>query len=144
MPSKGTVSFTVAKKGCDYTGILKDNPDIHRKLNERIIKDTTPYVPVDTGALRGSTSIYKNNRVAWREPYAHYQYTGVIYRPNYYSYASMHWWSPPGEGTKHSTKDKLRYHGGGGDHWFEAAKKDHMQDWTSYVKRLYNKKLKGK
>lgn len=41
-----------------------------------------PYVPFDTGTLRNTVRI-RPGEIEHTEPYAHYQYAGEVYGPNY-------------------------------------------------------------
>lgn len=143
MSKKGTLS--VKAKNCDFGGMLKENPEIHRKLNEKIVEDTMPYVPVEKGYLRKHVSVWRDNRIVWVSPYAHYQYTGIVYERNIpitKKGVVIGWYSPKDK-KKTPTERRLRYHGGGGDHWFEESKAVHMQEWLEYVRDLYMKKKKG-
>ena len=70
-----------------------DDEAIVGKLN-KLIDDTTmlqvhnefarmcdPYVPMDTGTLAQTTEITSEG-VRYTQPYAHYQYEGLVYGPN--------------------------------------------------------------
>lgn len=52
--------------------------EAHRLLGEQCNK----YVPKKSGALRASMKAYPQS-VRWETPYAHYQYMGEVYEPNY-------------------------------------------------------------
>jgi hypothetical protein len=57
-----------------------------------------PYVPMKSGALSQTIEITPDG-VRYTQPYAHYQYIGEVYGPNYHSinkYGEGYWWSAPG------------------------------------------------
>lgn len=69
----------------------------------------TPYVPMDEGILSQSLEITKDY-VRYTQPYAHYQYMGEIYGPNFPGWedsATPGWRSPKGKGSKHPTGREL-------------------------------------
>lgn len=68
-----------------------------------------PYVPFDTGTLANSVTITPGC-IEHTAPYAHYQYTGEVYGPNYPITESgrvVGYYSPP---RKHPTGRTLQYH----------------------------------
>lgn len=84
----------------------------HLSENAKVFMD--PYVPADNFVLAQNTSIYVENGVGiveYKSPYAHYQYHGVAYGPNYPIMDGSEitgWYSPPhktptGKKLKHST-----------------------------------------
>ena len=50
--------------------------------NARLAKYCEPYVPMQTGLLVGSARITPE-AVTYPGPYAHYQYEGIVYGPNF-------------------------------------------------------------
>lgn len=69
-----------------------------------------PYVPKETGALR-DTVIIRPKEIEHTAPYAHYQYTGEVYGPNYPIYQNgIHtgFYSTPNR-KKKPTGKKLKY-----------------------------------
>ena len=114
-------------------------------LNQQIVKDCEPHIPLQQGALRNSVSFPEGasgHLIQWGNkftPYAHYQYMGEVYGPNIPIKDAegniTGWWSPPGE-SKHPTGRKLQYHEPGtGAKWFELAKAEHLPEWKELVKR---------
>lgn len=98
-----------------------DNDLINQKI-ENLIDDTVmleihnlfakmcdPYVPMDEGVLAQSTEITADG-VHYTQPYAHYQYTGIVYGPNSIGYeygGTPGWRSPVGKGSKYPTEREL-------------------------------------
>lgn len=73
------------------------------------------YVPMDTGRLRLSARA-DSETVSWRTPYAHYQFMGVVYGPNFLvkdrrGYI-LGWRSPRGVGSKSPTGRSLGWYYG--------------------------------
>lgn len=69
-----------------------------------------PYVPFESGALR-DTVIIRPKEIEHTAPYAHYQYTGQVYGPNYPIYQNgVHtgFYSPPNR-KKKPTGKSLKY-----------------------------------
>ena len=68
------------------------------------------YVPFESGALRDSVTITPKT-ITHNAPYAHYQYTGDVYGPNYpitQNGVRVGYYSPPNR-PKHPTGGKLKY-----------------------------------
>lgn len=127
--------------------------EAQKKLNERILADCTPLVPMDTGALRRSGCFPDGPYGNWIEwgrglkPYARYQYFGEVYGPNHpitKNGTIVGWFSKgkrrpmgrelgvPGEwkGWRfgYTTADTKH-------HWFDEARDRHMNEWTELVRR---------
>ena len=69
-----------------------------------------PYVPFESGALRDSVTIAPKT-ITHNAPYAHYQYTGDVYGPNYpitQNGVRVGFFSPPNR-PKHPTGKRLKY-----------------------------------
>lgn len=118
-------------------------------LNLQVAADCDPYIPFQQGALRNSVTYPEGvygGEIQWGGeevgvPYAHLQYVGEVYGPNYPKKDSngniIGWYSPP---KKHPMGRPLQYHTEGtGDHWFEKAKEQHKDDWLRLVKRTAGK-----
>ena len=70
----------------------------------------SPYVPFESGALRDSVTIAPKT-ITHNAPYAHYQYTGDVYGPNYpitQNGVRVGFFSPPNR-PKHPTGKRLKY-----------------------------------
>lgn len=69
-----------------------------------------PYVPFESGALRDSVTIAPKT-ITHNAPYAHYQYTGEVYGPNYpitQNGVRVGYFSTPNR-PKHPTGKRLKY-----------------------------------
>ena len=69
-----------------------------------------PYVPFESGALRDSVTI-EPKTITHNAPYAHYQYTGDVYGPNYpitQNGVRVGYYSPPNR-PKSRTGERLKY-----------------------------------
>ncbi|MCD8383271.1 MAG: minor capsid protein [Clostridiales bacterium] len=131
----GGVDIDIDTKRLD--GNLKE---AQKLLNLQVAADCEPLVPFRQGGLRGSVR-YPNGIyggvLEYDSPYAHYQYTGVVYGPNLPQYDEagnlVGWRSPP---KKYPTQRKLQYHHRGtGGAWFETAKRLHKKRWLRLVQR---------
>ena len=120
--------------------ILTD--DVKLYANTRLHAYCDPYVPMDSGILSQNVEITKDY-VHYKSPYAHYQYEGKEYGPNYPITEGGEvtgWYSPP---QKHPTGRALNYstdkHPLATDHWERAmavAKGQQLaDDITAYLKR---------
>lgn len=79
---------------------------------DRILTDCTEYVPMETGALRGSGTVEDGGEVvAWTEEYA-----GYVYNMD-----GAHFTTP-----------------GTGGHWFETAKQSHIGEWVQVVEEAFS------
>lgn len=96
-----------------------------------------PYVPAQNLILAQNVRVYVdtdgNGTIHYTSPYAHYQYEGVVYGPNYpitnKDGEVEGYFSPP---HKTNTGRKLKYskfrHPLATDHWDRAMLKDRKQD----------------
>lgn len=128
--------------------------EIHRLLGEFC----EPYIPKKTGGLRASMKAYPGS-VKWETPYAHYQYTGVVYEPNYRIMKGgtiVGWHTPAGTKKKKTTRElgipgewmgwKFGYsEPGTSHHWFDKAmagrgKNSYSIAVTKLLKKLASKK----
>lgn len=110
----------------------------------QIAADCDPLIPFRGGALRGSLrypeGIY-GGEIEWNTPYAHYQYEGEVYGPNIPIRDAegniVGYFSPP---SKEPTGRHLTYQQPGTtDHWFEAAKAMHKNEWITLVQGALGK-----
>lgn len=99
-------------------------------LDNAVLKDSTPYVPMRTGALY-KTGILGTTPgegvVQWIAPYAHYLYKGkVVVGPKY--------------GPKYATNKDLNIskseHPNAQPFWFEAAKAQNKPVWVRGAQRI--------
>lgn len=102
-----------------------------------------PYVPARNLVLAQNVSIYTEDDqgiVEYRSPYAHYQYKGIVYGPNYpvkEGGVIVGWKSPP---RKTPTDRKLEYskfrHPLATSHWDKAMVTARGDDLTAAVQRF--------
>lgn len=120
----------------DTSRIDRNIREAQKKLNEDVLRDTTPYVPKGgTGYLRGSGHIPDpyGGEVVWDANYAHYIYMGELYLA-----ANGSSWAKQYEKKFPSGKPldiKKPYE----DHFFEAAKRDHFDEWLADVRKEIDK-----
>ena len=128
----------------DFSGPIDRISAAQKALNLQIVADSTPYIPFQQGALRSAVSYpdgVDGGEIQWGGgavgvPYAHYQYMGTVYGPNYPQKDAagniIGWASPP---KKYPTQRNLQYHTPGTTaQWVEAAKAKHLPDWEKIVK----------
>lgn len=111
---------------------------VHTRLHDYM----SPFVPMDAGALDQTVDITPEY-VHYKSPYAHYQWQGEVYGPNYPIYENgvlTGFYSPP---TKHPTGKKMDYskdqHPLATSHWEKAmmaSKGDEFcKDIEDYLRR---------
>lgn len=106
-----------------------------------------PYVPANNLILAQNVRTYVEDGagiVEYQSPYAHYQYEGEVYGPNYPIYENGEiagWYSP---GHKQATGKSIHYstfrHPLATDHWDKAMMTARKGD----LARAYERYLKGK
>ena len=57
---------------------LNDNEEVKTLVHNVFAKELNPYVPMQTGIL-AQTPIITDKGVTYVQPYAHYQYTGIVW-----------------------------------------------------------------
>lgn len=128
----------------DTSRIDRNIKEAQKLLNEQVVADCDPLIPFQQGALRNSVNYPQGvygTEIEWNTPYAHLQYTGIVYGPNIPIKDSegniTGWYSPP---KKHSTGRPITYHTPGtGKEWFETAKQRHAADWLRLVRETAGK-----
>lgn len=90
---------------------MLNDPKVLIEVNKFIGKAITPFVPKKTGALRNSIRINPKS-ISWggrNFQYAHYQYMGIVYGPNFPGAinGSPAWKSSKGKGSKYPTGREL-------------------------------------
>ena len=128
---------------------LEPGGRVQRIIDQKIIDFCQPYVPASPNrtlefSAQVSTEI-GSGMVVWNTPYAHYQYTGVVYGPNIPVIEDgvlMGWFSPPGR-PKHPTGRELTYDKSqnpqAGPYWFERMKADRLNDILEEARRAVTK-----
>lgn len=108
-----------------------------KKLDEDVLKDTTPYVSKGgTGYLRGSGHVVPGGgEVVWEGPYAHFQYVGYVRTDE-----NGRVWVGENEQKPILTDRPLKYQQPGAEkEFFEAAKRDHKEEWISDARKEVGK-----
>lgn len=112
--------------------------EAQKKLNEDVLRDTTPYVPKGgTGYLRGSGQIPDpyGGEVVWGANYAHFQYVGFVRTDE-----NGRVWVGKDEEKPILTNRPLLYQEPGAEReFFEAAKRDHKDEWLADVRKEMGK-----
>ena len=101
-------------------------------LDNIIVKDTDPYVPMDTGTLAQTVRGMGTGEITYIQPYAHYQYYGTLYVTEYgAAFAQLGEKKPVNTGIPlNHNKEK---HPLAGPFWFEVSKSVNKDKWIQYV-----------
>lgn len=97
---------------------LLDDAEVREGITKIVRDEVNKFVPKNTGNLASQTEIYEDE-IIWTAPYAHYQYTGIVYGPNIPTIINGEpgWRSPKGK-EKYPTGRRLQYHTEGtGAYW---------------------------
>lgn len=117
---------------------LEDGGRVQKVIDQSVIDFCQPYVPASPDrtlefSAQTATEI-GSGQVIWDTPYAHYQYTGIVYGPNIPIIQDgilMGFFSPPGR-PKVPTDRELTYDTSqnpmAGPRWFERMKADRLND----------------
>lgn len=125
---------------------------VQRTIDKAVIDWSLQYCPMETETLAKSAytaTQIGSGRVVYDEPYAHYQYYGVVYGPNipifdddsgeptgFYSPKNEKKHPIPGRELQYNTeKNPLA-----GPFWFERMKADHLDDIVKEAKSVVGSK----
>lgn len=103
-----TLQFDEKAIGAKISDLANDEITM-QQIHTEFAKIIDPFVPARQGILASSATPTKDY-VEYAEPYAHYQYMGEVYGPNYpglESGSTPGWRSPSGKGSKHPTGREL-------------------------------------
>ena len=136
---------------------LLNDPEVQEGVTQ-IVKDAmNKFVPRATGNLAGSAKVV-DDEVTWTAPYAHYQYVGEVYGPNFLvrdangnpvldDNGKLMWRSPRGEGSKFATGRSIQYHTAGTSAMWDTAMMSYANARrsmniriTAYLKRMAREK----
>lgn len=126
----------LAKRGLEQRGVVQ------RYVDSEVLRRSTPYLPLQTGALRNAgimgTDI-GSGQVCWNGPYAKYLYHGKVMVGEH----SRSPWANRGE-RKVVTDKAITYHGAPkrGPEWFEQMKIAHRKAILSGAAKLAGGKYK--
>lgn len=130
------------------------NADLQRAqlwLDSQIMTDMLPYMPMDTGALIENTVIRSRSLAgtgvvcAAAPPYGRYLYEGKAMVDSQTGKGPRRIVLPAGEviyrfrkgATLTPTDRDLTFQRPGAEaHWFEAAKRDHFDEWVAGVRKI--------
>ena len=117
------------------------------QVHNRFAQMCDPYVPMQTGTLAQTTEITAKG-VRYTQPYAHYQYTGLVYGPNIPIIENgmiVGWFSRPGQ-PKSPTGAYLHYsteqHPLASSEWDKAMMKDKGEEFKQAVTDILKNKAK--
>lgn len=134
-------------------GDLGDKLDLAQLvLDTQVWQDVQRYMPIDTGALISETNA-KNATVLGSgkvyvyppdNPYAHYQYEGVVYKDPVYNFAGLYdpdrgWFSRKGV-TKVPSSQMIQYSQPNARRdWAKVAIDKHGNEWVDLVRRTISR-----
>lgn len=104
--------------------------EAERVLAKRVEKDTRPYVPVRSGSLVERTEV-QGRFVVYPGPYAMMLYQGRVMVGEKTGRA----FARRGEKKKSIDRKLVFRRAQARDHWFLAAKKENLTDWTIAVRK---------
>ncbi|MCH5210437.1 MAG: hypothetical protein J1F01_05670 [Oscillospiraceae bacterium] len=117
------------------------------EIHNALARYCDPYVPMQEGMLTGNLNITPEY-VQYNSPYAHYQYTELVYGPNIPVIKNgeiVGYWSPP---NKHPTGAQLNHnvkgqkHALASSHWDKRMMEDKGDEFTEEVGRIIKDRLK--
>lgn len=115
------------------------------EIHQAFARYMEPYVPMDEGMLAHNVTVTPQY-VGYNQPYAHYQYTGIVYGPNYPITENgeiVGYYSPP---NKQPTGAALHYstekHPLATHHWDKRMMEDKGDAFTAEVRKIIIDKLK--
>ena len=130
----------------DKLNLLINDKDTMKQVHTEFARYMNPYVPMREGDLAKSTEITAEG-VTYRQPYAHYQYVGLVYGPNIPIVQDgiiVGWFSPPGEGSKHPTGEYLHYskelHPLASSEWDKAMIRDKRDEFSKQITEVLKKR----
>lgn len=121
--------------------MLKDRRKLSsckKKLISQVIKDTTPYVPMQDGILYMSAIVNQNrykDKIVWTGPYARFLYKGLVM----VGVHSRRAWARRGE-VKETINKALSYgkkHPLAGPEWYIRSKSKNKDMWVKLTKRWF-------
>lgn len=128
------------------TGFTTDLPGKARRAEHIVAiqaaKDTEPYVPMMTGALKNRTQVAQNI-IIYPGPYARYLYYGKVMvnaatGKGPAKIPDVGYRFPKGATLKPTNRDldiKRSHHKNAQSHWFEASKAENLEKWKGIAKR---------
>lgn len=125
--------------------LLINDPATMLEIHNLFAKMCDPYVPMQEGVLAQTLNITPEY-VQYTQPYAHYQYTGEVYGPNYPIKEDgiiVGWFSPPEKSpTGRSINYSKERHPLATKEWDKAMLADHRREFISEVKKILKRRAK--
>lgn len=118
----------------DVKGITKRFDKAQEYLDNRVLTDSTPLIPIRAGVLRESGimgTVIGSGEVVWGTPYAHYIYAGLDMVQE--GTENRHFAE---KGSKKVYNGKKLTFEQGQEKWYEAAKKKNLDSWTKGIGRI--------
>ena len=127
---------------------LFNDETVMLKIHQEFYRYMYPYIPMgDSGLLAGSVEVTSDG-VRFTQPYAHYQYTGLVFGPNFPIVKNgviVGWYSKPGQ-PKSPTGERLKYntdyHPLASSHWDKAMMRDRGDEFTNAVKEILKRRAR--
>lgn len=117
---------------------LGSSTKVQKNLASKVVQLSDPYVPMQQGLLKNTRTIAADgSQIVYTQPYAHYQYYGEVYGPNYTN--GTRFWS--GKAPKKPTGRPLTYSNAPmrGARWTERMiadkRKELENDVEAFIKR---------
>ena len=114
---------------------LGDSDGARKHLAGRVRLRSDPYVPFHQGTLKNTAQISPDGtQVIYTQPYAHYQYKGLVMGPNVLT--SNGWRSMAKKGGKYYTGRELKHksdNGMRGPYWDKRMLENHREDLAKDV-----------
>lgn len=134
-----------AKHIAQNHGIAKGGT-VQKYVDDACIRAMKPYTPARNMVLEKSArtgTVIGSGEIVQNTPYAHYQYMGVVYGPNFPQYdknGEIIWKSPR---KKYRTSRELVYstarHAKAGKRWFHRMKADHGKKILAAAQKLIDR-----
>lgn len=115
------VNFDINELAKKYQDVMASDGQFMRSLNNKILKDMTPYVPFKSGELRDSATVSHEDsaKITWSAPHARSAWSGKTK-------------------TGMNIKAGRGLHPLAGPRWTERYKADHMEEIKSMIVRKVN------
>ena len=140
-PKKQTFKINEGRMTLDLSRFEKQFQKAQYELDSVVMKDMKPYMPMQTGTFMNVTAAMSASFagsgivVAAAPPMGRFLYEGKVMVDEQTGSP----WARKGA-KKIVTERNLQYnknaHPKATDHWFEAAKKEHAEEWIAKVKKI--------
>lgn len=124
-----------------YNRGMGKSTDLQKHIAAKVRLLCDPYVPKQDGPLKNTAQITQDgSAIVYNQPYAHYQYLGLVMGPNVLT--EKGWRSMAGKGEKYYTGADIQYDGAPmrGPHWEKRMMADHREDIEEAVAAYLRRK----